>query len=242
MEMLTLSTFYGSAKQSMKTLNQSRSYHHGRLKATLLRVAEELLEKQGVAGLSLRSVSRAANVSHAAPYRHYQDKTDLLKDLAYSGYERLAAALELAARNHDGDPVGQLMAAGRAYVTLAVRSPELTNLMFGGLPVSEMDADLQLVCDRAFAGLVKIIEEGQQAGIYEEENTLILAVSAWSTVHGLASLICTGSISEATKTEQGIDQLTHSVCATLLRGMLKRPDTPLRRPPDILPSPLPKSP
>jgi AcrR family transcriptional regulator len=54
------------------------SYHHGDLHDALVRAARAILERQGLAALSLRGAARAAGVSPAAPYHHFPDKQALL--------------------------------------------------------------------------------------------------------------------------------------------------------------------
>ncbi len=51
-------------------MNGQSSYHHGNLRSALLLTALEILEKQGLASLSLRKVAAAIGVSHAAPAHH----------------------------------------------------------------------------------------------------------------------------------------------------------------------------
>src|SRR5260370_16572502 len=71
------------------------TYHHGDLRAALLRTAMELLEESGETALSLRAVARCAGVSPAAPYPHYADRKALVSAVAAVGYrepsEHLAA-------------------------------------------------------------------------------------------------------------------------------------------------------
>ena len=57
-------------------------YHHGDLREALLKAAERVLERDGLAGLTLRAVAREAGVSHAAPTHHFGDLTGLLSELA----------------------------------------------------------------------------------------------------------------------------------------------------------------
>lgn len=197
------------------------SYHHGDLKEALLEAAERLLEQSGVARLSLRNVAREAGVSHNAPYRHFRDKTALLAGLAQVGFSRLAEAMIEAEQRYSEDPAAQIRQAGLSYVSLAVRSPEMTNLMFGGIPREDLGPDFQDACDTAFAGLVKIIENGQRTGIYGEKDTMDLAMAAWSAVHGLAALISTGSLKEAIKSEPSVESLVDAVGDILFFGMLK---------------------
>ena len=42
-------------------------YHHGDLRDALIQAAQEILEAEGLAALSLRGVARRAGVSPAAP-------------------------------------------------------------------------------------------------------------------------------------------------------------------------------
>ena len=67
-------------------------YHHGALRDALLQAAERVLERDGLAGLTLRAVAREAGVSHAAPTHHFGDLTGLLSELAAIGYRMFNAA------------------------------------------------------------------------------------------------------------------------------------------------------
>ena len=72
-------------------------YHHGDLHDALLAAAERVLERDGLAGLTLRAVAREAGVSHAAPTHHFGDLTGLVSELAAIGFRRFSAAM-IAAR------------------------------------------------------------------------------------------------------------------------------------------------
>src|SRR5262245_7555964 len=57
---------------------EAAPYHHGALREALLKAAETVLRRDGLAGLTLRAVAREAGVSHAAPTHHFGDLTGLL--------------------------------------------------------------------------------------------------------------------------------------------------------------------
>ncbi len=203
-------------------MKSKNTYHHGDLRNALLQAGERLLAKEGVVGLSLRKVAQEAGVSHSAHSRHFRDKRALLSAIAQAGFERLAEAMDKAEKQHPDDPAKQLRAAGIGYVTLAVDNPETANLMFGGaIKPDEKDAELMEAGDKAFQGLVQIIENGQQAGIYKERKTMELALTAWSSSHGLALLITAGKLKDTASSEDQVTQLAASVCEILERGMLK---------------------
>ena len=56
----------------------ARPYHHGNLRETLVDAGTELARTGGPAAVVLRAVSREADVSHNAAYRHFADHEDLL--------------------------------------------------------------------------------------------------------------------------------------------------------------------
>src|SRR3954468_24917195 len=84
-------------------------YHHGALHAALLKAAETVLERDGLAGLTLRAVAREAGVSHAAPAHHFGDLTGLLSELAAIGFRQFNAAMA-AADSSGPSPLDRAMA------------------------------------------------------------------------------------------------------------------------------------
>src|SRR6478735_11439161 len=71
-----------------------RAYHHGNLRAELLRTAVELAREEGPSGVVLREVARRVGVSHNAAYRHFADREELLAEIADRGMDLLTEAME----------------------------------------------------------------------------------------------------------------------------------------------------
>ena len=71
----------------------SQNYHHGDLRATLLRVATERVVNEGIDSLSLRKLAEEAGVSRTAPYHHFKDKNALLNAIAAQGFACTARRL-----------------------------------------------------------------------------------------------------------------------------------------------------
>src|SRR5688572_33107199 len=101
-------------------MSTSAAYHHGDLRAVLLRTAGEMLEKEGLGALSLREVARRSGVSHNAPYRHFPDRDSLLAALAAEGFREFGDALAKRPRQEMGE----------AYVEFALEHPQRFRLMF----------------------------------------------------------------------------------------------------------------
>lgn len=75
-----------------------RPYHHGDLKRALIDTAMAMLHEDKNWQFTLREVARRAQVSHAAPYKHFADKAALLKEVSLIGFDQLRAALAVVFR------------------------------------------------------------------------------------------------------------------------------------------------
>jgi AcrR family transcriptional regulator len=151
------------------------TYHHGDLPQALLQAAGKVLEKEGIAGLSLRDVARRAGVSHNAPYRHFPDRDSLLAGLAAEGFTLLRQELE----RHSGPE------SAVAYVRFALRHPQRFRLMFGGQIPYDRHPELRKQADAAYVGLERTFA---QLG----DEARFAAAATWSLVHGLAQLLLDG--------------------------------------------------
>lgn len=202
---------------------RKKAYHHGDLRNTLIAAAERLLVRKGVTALSLREVAKAAGVSHAAPHRHFRDKTALIEALAEQGFHRLRKGNEKAQTRHPADPARQLVDAGMAYLFFAIEKPAIVQLMFGGvISLDDCSAELKRATDDAFESLVRIVRNGQEAGIYRQGETVDLTLTAWSSVYGLSLMITAGLLRERTRSQAQVKRLGETVAEILLSGMLKR--------------------
>src|SRR5256714_8466282 len=97
-------------------------YHHGALRDALLEAAERVLERDGLAGLTLRAVAREAGVSHAAPTHHFGDLTGLVSELAAIGFRQFNAAM-VSACDTATTPLARALARPKAYVAYAQAHP-----------------------------------------------------------------------------------------------------------------------
>jgi AcrR family transcriptional regulator len=158
-------------------------YHHGDLRAALREAAENLLQEIGTEGVTLRAVARAAGVSHAAPYRHFSSKEDLLAEVARAGFDQLRERLA-AVRGEDS-----VRAAGAAYVRFALEQPAHFELMFGPyIKDFGRHPELARAAGLSFEELVEIIAAEQREGRVTAGSVEEHATFAWSAVHGLATL------------------------------------------------------
>jgi len=86
-------------------------------------------------------------------------------------------------------PGPALQAAGISYVMFAVEHPEQYRLMFGTYRVDKRRYPALVDASRdAHGAFLGVVERGLESRALRREPAEILALAAWSIVHGLASL------------------------------------------------------
>ncbi|MFC9930127.1 TetR/AcrR family transcriptional regulator [Streptomyces sp. NPDC127190] len=201
----------------MPRIRQSRPYHHGDLRAALLRSAERTLREKGAGALSLRELARDTGVSHAAPGRHFKDKQALLDALALDGYERLTQALDGAAAQPGRTFEQRMTALARAYLEFAVENPELLELMFARKHHPDSSDRLAAAVDRSFGSLTRTFAAAQEQGELVPGDPERLTLVAAASLHGLAGLIAACAL-DAEEALAGLDDHVH----LLLHGLTPR--------------------
>lgn len=159
----------------------TKTYHHGDLREALIKAGRAILEKDGIGALTLRACARKAGVSHAAPQHHFASISNLLGEIAATGFEDFVKALDKGAAR-SSSPVEKLKAMGHSYVAFARERPAVYQLMFGAVPLSS--ERLQSAKEAAWEQLANAVSEA--AGPEDKEAK---AIQVWSTVHGFATLI-----------------------------------------------------
>lgn len=170
----------------MSTLE--KTYHHGDLRAALLKAAIELLESGEP--FSMRAVARRAGVSQTAPYRHFADRKALDGAVAVAGFQDLTAdlAAALEAAPEGAAPAEILGGLGAAYVFFALKRPAEFRIMFGN-ECDDADAERVLSAARLHAVLDDVL-----ADMFPEADVPDLSIAFWGMAHGLAFLHLDGKL------------------------------------------------
>jgi AcrR family transcriptional regulator len=193
--MFTLSTFYGiivsTKAKGGPTLNSG--YHHGDLRAELIREGLLILDREGCEGLSLRKVAKACGVSQTAPYRHFKDKNELILAIVEQAMQAFNQSLADAAGKHD-DPRLGLKEMGVAYVRFFVENPEYLRFLFFTDP--ELKKEIELCAQDAhfesghpFATFYEAVKRYREAYPDRDAGQDELVLLCWGLVHGIAALI-----------------------------------------------------
>jgi AcrR family transcriptional regulator len=164
----------------------------------MLEAAERILERDGIAGLSLRGAAREAGASHAAPKNHFGDLSGLLSELAAIGFARFREAM-LAEAEGCTEPLARMQAAGRGYVKFARANPGLFLLMFRGEKLDMSRPALRKAADEAIAVLAGAGAVGGSAPAELSLDQAARMAGAWAGVHGLAMLLIDGRLGALVK-------------------------------------------
>jgi AcrR family transcriptional regulator len=159
------------------------SYHHGDLRAALIRLAIDETERHGFESIKLSVLGRMLGVSQAAPYRHFADRESLLEAVATEGCRVLNAALTAALP--DDVPRSPALRLARACLAFARANRGMYRLMFASRVYARASADSELY-RLGRENLILLADAfGARAGRDERERT---ALKVWAALHGIIML------------------------------------------------------
>ena len=150
---------------------ERETYRHGNLRRESIELALALLEKGGSDAISLRKIAVDAGVTHRALYRHFADKSALLRAIAAQGFAALAE------RTKDAPDRQKFV---EAYVRFAIERAHLYGLMMSRTN-AEISKDAELgKAVSAVIGASKQALAPDKAG--EEADQSVMRI--WMLLHG----------------------------------------------------------
>ncbi len=201
-------------------MGRKSAYHHGDLKKALISTAIGIVEGEGVEGLTMRKAARRAGVSHAAPAHHFGDRNGLLAAIAKQGFGLLSGAMRRAAEEcGSSDALTRFKAAGMAYIEFAAAHAAYFKIMHHPLFADKSPyPDLELASRETFDLIVAEISECRRQGFFQKADVREMALFAWTTVHGFASLAVNGQIRSKGYTRD-LSTLADSVTGMIFQGL-----------------------
>ena len=189
------------ANQLPKTV---KPYHHGDLKNALVMAGIDLLETQGLPGLSLRAIAAAVGVSHTAPKNHFGSLRGMLTAIGIEGFHRHAAFMRQGVDAASGQKARQ-QAAMEGYVRFALTHPHLFELMFSPLYCDYANTDLKQAAKASYDVLsdVSVGLDWDKANAPDGQRRTEMML--WSLVHGYAKLRLSGQFSPNTPAGAAFD-------------------------------------
>jgi AcrR family transcriptional regulator len=197
------------------------TYRHGNLRAALVEAGLELARDGGPDAVVLRETTRRARVAPNAAYRHFSDRAALVSAVSMRAQQVVAEEMgrEIAAARSaaHADPAAaaraELDAVGRAYVHFALREPGLFTTAFG------VHSDLAATqrghgtAPGPYQRLTQALDQCVDAGVITPAARQGAELTAWSAVHGLATLLLDGPLRflDEAHRETALSELLHMV-------------------------------
>lgn len=125
-----------------------RGYHHGNLRQALVEATLTLIAEKGPTGFTMAEAAKAADVSAAAPYRHFAGREDLIAEVAAQGFDLFADVLDYAYDDGRPSPLAAFEAVGRAYLAFARKYPGHYIAMFESGLAPNQTPDLARAAER----------------------------------------------------------------------------------------------
>ncbi len=174
---------------------EKTNYHHGALREEMIKKGLLLINNEGVKNFSLRKVAAMCQVSHAAPYKHFKNKEELMEVISNRVLQSFSQCLSEAVKAKRNEQV-DMTHIGKAYVTFFVQNKEFFKFIF----FSECGVKVRLQ-EECF-----IYDEGNPFEIFCRAATTYLKgftedkdkinhtiLNMWSIVHGITTLIISGT-------------------------------------------------
>lgn len=165
-----------------------KTYHHGNLREALLKAGIELINREGTEKLSLRRAAQLCGVSHNAPYSHFSNKEEYLRQIKKYVEDKFAVILENAAAK--GGMNRGLLEVGKAYVRFFSENPSYFTFL-----MAQEDLDIYLSAEMVDAAhyrpfqIFKVVSEKVLCQFFSpREDMADQIIRMWVTVQGLASL------------------------------------------------------
>lgn len=181
--------------KKVEETKKKQAYHHGDLRAQLIEATRALVEEKGPDHFSVSEACRRAGVSTAAPYKHFKDKTEMLREVAMAGMIRQSEMMVEKVAPHPEGSRARIVALGRVYIDFATAEPGVFRLMFAWADDSEEDGDLLALGDAKFEFVQMEVAKCRGSAVIEDEDRQ-KAFMLWSFVHGISFLSIDGKLAK----------------------------------------------
>lgn len=138
---------------------------------------------------TLRSIARAAGVSHGAPRRHVPTFAALLAAIAERGLADLTGALR-PALEQPGPVAGRVTRAAEAYLDFARRRPHMFTLVFR----HDLLADSGLRLHERSLPILDALTAVLREETADDDAARAAALAVWTHTHGVATLTLTRAL------------------------------------------------
>lgn len=168
-------------------------YHHGNLKEQLILAGIDMINRDGIEGLSLRRAADKCGVSHGAPYSHFKDKNEYLMNINAFVEEEFSKALTEAGDRETGDNTVVKMA--KAYVRFFSGNPNYYKFFMDYADFRINISETEIICEnsRPFE-IFRSAAQEYLKGLPKDRMAMNI-IKMWAMVQGITILAVMPSVS-----------------------------------------------
>ena len=195
---------------------KSNTYHHGNLRAELLKAAMGILDESGIEAVTIRQVARKAGVGHSAPANHFAGKRALLTQLAIDTFISLGDIIksELQAAPHGISEKVQVFTD--TLIEFGLCQPNRFRLLWRRDYLDNDNQELNRAMDVIYDELLATLTTGKACNVSVESK----AIALWSMLQGYVTMRIDGNL-EPKKDEVSGKDRQQAIVDVLLQGILE---------------------
>jgi AcrR family transcriptional regulator len=193
------------------------------LRELILNAAQEIIQSQGLSGLSAREIARRIGYSPGTIYNMFQNLDDVVLNVEARVLDALDGRL-IGVLRGDGDEDGRVERLALAYLAFTQENPRLWNLLFEHhMPAN---AELPAWYQQKLEGLMRRVEEslGSRFKPGQDAERQRAARVLWAGVHGITSLSTADKLSVVTT--DTASRMIEDLVGTYLAGLSSLQATP----------------
>jgi AcrR family transcriptional regulator len=209
-------------------MGRRSSHTPQQIRALILDAAQEIIEAQGLAGLSAREIARRIGYSPGTIYNLFANLDDVVLNVEARVLDGLDKRLSDVPEGSDGGGVDdRLIRVAQAYLAFTQEKPRLWNLLFEHhMP---QGAELPAWYQQKLEGLTAQIERALAPHFPpgSEDERRRAARVLWAGVHGITSLSTADKLSVVTMDTAA--RLIDDLIGTYLAGLTRQQETDASR-------------
>lgn len=159
-----------------------------KLRDKIISAAATLFLKNGVEGASIRMIADKIEYSPATIYLHFKDKNELFYEIMQQAFTKYFKHFSKV--NQIENPMERLKEFSKVYITYAIENPSYYDLMF--ILRAPMQTKFTYKSwehgEESHNVLADVVKECITLGYFKGHDPEALALTIWSTLHGLVSL------------------------------------------------------
>jgi len=204
---------------------KSNTYHHGNLRAELLKAAMGILDESGIEAVTIRQVARKAGVGHSAPANHFAGKRALLTQLAIDTFISLGDIIksELRAAPHGLSEKVQIFTD--TLIEFGLSQPNRFRLLWRRDYLDNDNKELNSAMDVIYDELLAALATGNTGNTGNTGKVCNVsieskAIALWSMLQGYVTMRIDGNL-EPKKDEVSGKDRQQAIVDVLLQGILE---------------------